>query len=110
MKTILFASLGVSLLLSNVQCSTVKLSDNEKILYIAPYKKDCVGVVKMKCLQVKENKNDNWQNFYQSISGFNYKDGYEYELVVKTEKIENPPADASNIKYTLVKEISAVKK
>ena len=28
--------------------------------------------------------------------------GYEYELVVRVEKIENPPADASNLKYSLV--------
>ncbi|QQY34713.1 DUF4377 domain-containing protein [Chryseobacterium gleum] len=64
----------------------------------------------MKCLQVKENDSENWTNFYSSIEGFTYEPGYEYVLKVKTEKIENPPADASSIRYTLVEQVSKTKK
>ncbi|QYS89005.1 DUF4377 domain-containing protein [Flavobacterium davisii] len=44
--------------------------------------------------------------FYNTIQGFKYEKGNEYELVIKEEKVENPPADGSNVKYTLIKEVS----
>ncbi|PTT37503.1 hypothetical protein DBR28_09820, partial [Chryseobacterium sp. HMWF028] len=55
----------------------------------------------MKCMQVKESTSAECTNFYSNIEGFTYEPGYEYVLKVKTEKITNPPADASSIKYTL---------
>ncbi|REC64680.1 hypothetical protein DRF59_19890 [Chryseobacterium flavum] len=64
----------------------------------------------MKCMQVKENASDSWTNFYSTIEGFTYEPGYEYVLKVKTEKIENPPADASSIKYILTEQVSKTKK
>lgn len=96
----------------SIQCSTHKktLLADEKIIIIGSNKVDCIGVVKMKCLQTKEKPSDNWSNFYSNIEGFNYQSGYEYVLQIKTEKVENPPADASSIKYTLIKEISKTKK
>ncbi|MEK6492655.1 DUF4377 domain-containing protein [Myroides odoratimimus] len=71
---------------------------------------DCTGVAPMKCMQYKEEGSDEWLNMYSSIEGFNYEEGYEYVIEVKREKVENPPADASSIKYILVKEISKTKK
>nr|WP_317207113.1 DUF4377 domain-containing protein [Chryseobacterium arthrosphaerae] len=61
-------------------------------------------------MQVKEKASDSWENFYSNIEGFTYEPGYEYVLKVKTEKIANPPADASSIKYTLVEQVSKTKK
>ncbi|SEW09523.1 protein of unknown function [Chryseobacterium wanjuense] len=83
---------------------------NEKTLIVGPQTADCTGVAPMKCLQVKEKPTENWTNFYSNIEGFTYEPGYEYVLQVKTEKIENPPADGSSIKYTLVKQVSKTKK
>ncbi|WP_240475174.1 DUF4377 domain-containing protein [Neotamlana sedimentorum] len=45
---------------------------------------------------------NSWDNFYSNINGFNYEPGTIYNLSVKTERINNPPADGSSIKYTLV--------
>ncbi|WP_312076161.1 DUF4377 domain-containing protein [Chryseobacterium sp.] len=44
------------------------------------------------------------------MEGFIYEPGFEYELKVRTEKLENVPADASSLKYVLVKEVGKVKK
>lgn len=109
-----FLTLTVSVIFVMVltQCtSSANMSSaNEKTLIVGPETADCTGVAPMKCLQVKENASDSWTNFYTNIEGFTYEPGYEYVLKVKTEKIENPPADGSSIKYTLVKQISKTKK
>ncbi|SHF00939.1 DUF4377 domain-containing protein [Dysgonomonas macrotermitis] len=67
---------------------------------------DCVGVAPQKCMYVKVGNQADWQFFYSRIEGFNYEEGYEYVLDVKTEKRENTPADASSFRYILVKQIS----
>lgn len=71
---------------------------------------DCDGVGKQKCLLVKKGDATDWEYFYSPIEGFNHENGYEYVLRVKEEKVDNPPADASSIRYTLVKEISKTAK
>jgi heat shock protein HslJ len=78
----------------------------EKTLYVGPVLVDCVGVGPMKCMLVTENPDADYTYFYDQIEGFDYEEGYEYELLVKTEPVENPPADASSIKWTLIQEVS----
>ncbi len=46
---------------------------------------------------------DNWTKFYSTIEGFNYEPGIIYNLSIKSESIDNPPADGSSKKYTLLK-------
>lgn len=75
-------------------------------MVVASRKGDCVGVAPQKCLLVKKGADTNWTFFYSQIEGFNYEEGYEYVLEVKEEKVENVPADASSLKYILVKEVS----
>lgn len=78
---------------------------------VASEKRMAMGVAPMEVLLVKEGDATDWSFFYSNIEGFNYEPGYEYVLEVKKEAIENPtPADASSIKYTLVKEVSKVEK
>jgi len=79
---------------------------NTEKLTIASEQGDCIGVAPMKCLLVKKEGQTDWEFFYSSIEGFNYEPGYEYVLEVKVENVENPAADQSSLKYTLVKEIS----
>lgn len=81
---------------------------NEKSILIGPDTQTCVsGVLETECLQIKRTKDQQeWENFYGKIEGFNFEKGYEYELIVHEEKVENPPADASSVKYKLVKEVS----
>ncbi|KMQ69055.1 hypothetical protein ACM39_06455 [Chryseobacterium sp. FH2] len=83
---------------------------NEKTFIVGPQTADCTGAAPMKCLQVKETSTAEWTNFYTNIEGFTYEPGYEYVLKVKTEKIKNPPADGSSIKYTLIRQVSKTKK
>lgn len=74
---------------------------------------DCMGVAPMKCLQIKNlTKGDTeWQSMYGNIEGFDYEPGYIYKIEVKEEKLDtkNLPADASSIKYKLVKVVSKEK-
>ncbi len=73
-----------------------------KTLYVGPELVDCVGIAPMKCMQVKEDPNGAYQNFFSPIEGFTFEPGYTYELRVNVETIANPPADGSSLRYTLV--------
>ena len=86
-------------------CSTQPLT-KESLLYVNSETKECTGVAPMNCLQVKTAENHEWQLFYQQIEGFTFESGYQYQLQVNKEAIENPPSDGSSIKYSLVKVIS----
>ncbi len=89
-------------------CTTTK--DTVKMT-VASEKRMAMGVAPMEVLQVKEGDDKDWSFFYSNIEGFNYEAGYEYVLEVKKENVSSPtPADASTIKYILVKEISKTKK
>jgi len=76
-----------------------------KIVTIKSNLVDCQGEATQKCMQYKIKGEDNWQLFYDEIEGFTYEEGYTYELEVDIEKIDNPPADGSSLKYTLKKVI-----
>jgi len=78
----------------------------EKTIYVGPELVDCTGVAPQKCMLLKENSEDEYTYFYDQIEGFDYEEGYEYELVVKQEQVENAPADASAIKWILVEVVS----
>ena len=79
-----------------------KLGKNDKVLEVGPVKADCVGVAPMKCLRVRES-GDQWRNFSGDIEGFDFVEGYHYRLQVNVEKIASPPADASKLRYKLVR-------
>ena len=84
-------------------------SNNEvqsKILYVADHLEDCVGVSPQSCMLVKESQEQDWTFFYGEIEGFNFEKGFNYELLVEEIQVENPPADASSIRYVLKKIVS----
>ncbi len=58
----------------------------DKTVYISPKSVDCVGVAPRQCLQIKENLEDKWTLFYESIEGFNYEPGYLYQLIISQKK------------------------
>jgi heat shock protein HslJ len=74
--------------------------------WVGPELVDCVGVAPQKCMQVKTNPDGEYTLFYDQIEGFDYQEGYEYEIQVLVEAVPNPPADASALKYTLVEVVS----
>lgn len=101
--------LKLSLLLLNIlllnACSTTK----NKIFWVSGMKTECSGGAgKMQCLIVHKGKNLDeaiWENFYSPIEGFEFEEGYMKKLEIREEKIANPPADGSSIRYTLIKEL-----
>ena len=98
---------GIVILLI-IMVTGCKNTEEFKTLYVNSYRVDCVGVGPMKCLLVKSSLSDEWSNFYQNIEGFDFQPGYQYELKVSVETTskKDTPADASNLKYKLVKEVS----
>lgn len=82
----------------------VEESENamDKTIYVGAQWVDCMGVGPMKCLQVKDTPAGKWQLFYDQIEGFTFEPGFEYVLRVKQEQLQNVPADASSLKWTLV--------
>jgi heat shock protein HslJ len=77
-----------------------------KTLYVGPELVNCTGVASQKCMQTREKLSQPWSIFYNQIEGFTFEPGYYYELLVAVTQVPNAPADASNVKYTLVKQIS----
>ena len=70
----------------------------EKTLFVGPTLVDCEGVAPQKCMLVMDNPDAGYQLFYGNIEGFDFEEGFEYELIVRVEEVENPPADASSKK------------
>lgn len=116
MPKILALGLLGGLLLGLAACATAQAPDapdapdagsgEERTIYVGPELVECTGVGPQMCMQIKESPEDDWQLFYDQIEGFDYEPGYDYELVVRVEDVENPPADASSLRYTLVEEVS----
>jgi heat shock protein HslJ len=76
--------------------------DDEMTVYVAPYQVDCEGEGPQKCLLVREDAADEYQLFYFGINGFEFEPGYSYQLEVKKETMDDPPAGGSSIQWTLV--------
>jgi len=74
-----------------------------KIIYVADTLTDCEGDAGKKCLQVKENKEDEWTLLSLPIEGFDYKEGFTSKIEIDVIKIKNPPVHSSSLKYKLVK-------
>ena len=43
---------------------------------------------------------------FNTIAGFTYEKGNEYELLVKKTKLANPPHDSRSVKYELLRVVS----
>jgi hypothetical protein len=62
---------------------------------------ECTSVAPQQCMQISRN-GASIELFYDQIDGFDYVPGYEYILQVMGTKIDNPPADASTMRRSLV--------
>ncbi len=82
-----------------------------QIFWVAGTKTPCsAGAGQMNCLQINKSDsfdNASWELFYDSIEGFEFKEGIlqKIEVSVKSLEAENVPADASSLEYTLVQVI-----
>ena len=58
-------------------------------------------------IQVRQVSESNWHVLpLTGIEEFDYEEGYAYRLKVKKTHLANPPADASNVRYKLLKVLS----
>ena len=96
----------IILLLMAIFVSSCK---EEKTVFVADHLVPCETGTNQKCMLVREKESDAWQNFYDNIEGFTYEEGFAYQLKVQIEKVSNPEADSSDLKYTLLELISKTK-
>ncbi|MGA8852734.1 MAG: DUF4377 domain-containing protein [Christiangramia sp.] len=104
----IIACIGFLALFSSFSCS---LSGNDEDgnteiveMTINHFQQTAFGSFPQMVYLVQENDKiggDQWDYLYDQIAGFEYEAGYVYNLSVKKEAVENPPQDASSIKYTL---------
>jgi hypothetical protein len=77
-------------------------------LEVAPKRSTCKGLVAMQCLLVREiepkqaKAKSRWEPV-SNIAGFTHRPGKRVLLRVRKDKPENPPADAFDFNYTLLK-------
>lgn len=77
----------------------------EKQIQVGPIMVDCEGEGPQECMLIRENEMDSWQFWYSGIEGFEYEEGYLYDLLIEEQNVENPPAGGSSIKWVLKKEL-----
>ncbi len=82
--------------------------DNQKIVWIAHYKADCVGVGPQKCYLIKDNMYDPWKLWYDEIERLDWEEGFAYEVVVAEEQVPNAPADASSVRLRVVELLTMI--
>lgn len=99
----LFASTALLL----IACQATSAHQTET-LYINSQLVNCVGVGPMQCMQVRSDEEQPWYLFYEQIKGFQFEPGYRYQLTVKQVRLTNVPADASTLRYRLIKVVSKV--
>ena len=62
-------------------------------------------------IQTKEPRSEDWLiKPFSIIEGFEYKNGYEYELLVHKKTLSHPSTNGSYISYQLVKIISEIER
>jgi len=72
-------------------------------LWIKPDLVDCEGVAPQQCMQIATAEDGPYEFFYDAIEGYTHNEGTAAILDVTIEDVEDPPADASSLRYTLVK-------
>ncbi len=84
--------------------SAGQLAPGEEIqrLWVGPQLVDCVGEAPQKCMQIRRSVDGEIEWFYDSIDGFTHEAGTSYVLDVAVSTVDNPPADASSLRYRLV--------
>jgi hypothetical protein len=71
-------------------------------LEVADYKSPCSGLVPYMCLNVRSPGESSYGGF-DNIAGFSPQWGHRYVVDVRETKVANPPADASSLKYDLLR-------
>jgi heat shock protein HslJ len=65
---------------------------------------ECSGVGRMTCMRYRDTPGGTWKLHYGPIEGFEFRPGYESDLLVRFVTVSNPPADGSSRRVLLVSE------
>ncbi len=85
-------------------CGPAKSQSNGvEIWEVSDVQQDCVGEMQTRCLLYRVKGQSEWQWLYESIEGFEPKQGFAYELEVQSRERKMPMADQSSVGYKLVK-------
>lgn len=72
---------------------------------VAPALVDCVGVAPTRCLRYRDAADGPWKLHYGAIEGFEFRRGFETDLLVRFVAVADPPADAPSRRVVLVQEL-----
>ncbi len=93
----------VSVMFLFVMMTLSSCGQKTSTFWVSGYKAPCdMGAGKGQCLEINRSfdpKDGKWEYFYAPIEGFQFEEGVMQQIRVSEEKIDNPPADASSIKY-----------
>lgn len=100
------------LVFTAVYCGVLQNKNlKEMIFWVNSTKVPCAGTASTHCLEVQKGEvldAEKWELFYNEIEGFAFNPGNIYKLKVKVEELDPKDivADASTVKYTLIKILS----
>jgi len=89
-------------------CGSDPVSSEPARLWIEPDLVDCQGEALQKCMRVATSEGGEYLNFYDQIDGFVFVEGTSYVIDVTIDEVDDPPADASSLRYTLVEIVEEV--
>jgi hypothetical protein len=82
-------------------------------LEVAAHRRPCYGLFEKQCLVVREVQDSRsknlgqagrkWEPLFDEIAGFKKVPGKRYIIRVRKDRLENPPLDASDTNYTLLR-------
>jgi hypothetical protein len=93
---------------SPVSASKAPAANSDLTLHVDSKSVPCEGANPQTCLRVRRGDSAEWELFYDSIEGFEPKPGHAYELIVRLHPVEDPPADASSIRYELIRVVREI--
>ena len=102
----------ISLFLILTSCKKEEIDTFETTMRVNDHRQTCQAVGELNCYLVQEGNqigSSSWNLFYNGIEGFEYEEGFIYNLKIRVEKVANPPADGSDRKYILIEVISKEK-
>lgn len=70
-------------------------------IFVGPQLMDCDGAGQ-KCLAIRVEGEGRYLPYNGNIAGFDYVEGYQYELKVQAQPVANPEPGAPAIQYTLI--------
>jgi heat shock protein HslJ len=76
--------------------------DETETIFVANRSVRCKGIEALRCMLVKKNRNAKWENYYDTIMGFDYKPGLFYKLKVKRNYGEDAGFNTCVYRHELV--------